>query len=296
MSLTLKQIEAFVAVARHASFVQAAQRLNTTQPNISARIAKLEALLGGPLFVRAQGRVSLTPRGQDVLGKAQGILRDADAFLAESADAGAYEGTLSLGVTELVAHTWLRDFMVQMRNRFPSVLVELTVDLSAEISASLEAGALDLALQSAPFAKDLSGKVALGSYPYAWVISPQVSQGETLGVQDLAHLPILTHARGTRPYAQLAEFISRDRTLTARLAPSSNIAACLQMTLDGLGVTCLPRAMVEEDLLAGRLLELEHGWHPDPLDFFARFDAAFARRFVVEAAGIAQDVAINWRT
>lgn len=51
-AITLKQIEAFVAVADLGTFRRAAERLNTTQPNISNRIAGLEAQLRVSLMQR----------------------------------------------------------------------------------------------------------------------------------------------------------------------------------------------------------------------------------------------------
>ena len=64
MNLTLKQLQAFVRVADLGSFRKAAERLNTTQPNISSRIAALEDTLDTKLLYRdaaGQSRaVSLT--------------------------------------------------------------------------------------------------------------------------------------------------------------------------------------------------------------------------------------------
>ena len=57
--ITFKQIEAFVQVADLASFRRAAERLNTTQPNISARISGLESQLNLKLFER--GGASFPP-------------------------------------------------------------------------------------------------------------------------------------------------------------------------------------------------------------------------------------------
>ena len=64
MRFNLKQIEAFVWVADLQSFRRAAERLNTTQPNISARISSLEEALGTALMTRDAGSVRLTGKGQ----------------------------------------------------------------------------------------------------------------------------------------------------------------------------------------------------------------------------------------
>lgn len=70
-AITLKQIEAFVAVADLGTFRRAAERLNTTQPNISNRIAGLEAQLRVSLMQRDAGSVRLTQKGQAILARAR---------------------------------------------------------------------------------------------------------------------------------------------------------------------------------------------------------------------------------
>ena len=53
-SLTLKPLETLIWVADLGSFRKAAAHLNTTQPNISTRIAGLEATLGTALMRRCR--------------------------------------------------------------------------------------------------------------------------------------------------------------------------------------------------------------------------------------------------
>lgn len=59
MSLLL----AFDASARHLSFTRAAQDLYLTQSAVSRQVQALETLLGVPLFVREQRKISLTGAG-----------------------------------------------------------------------------------------------------------------------------------------------------------------------------------------------------------------------------------------
>jgi len=55
MNINFKQIEAFVWVADLGSFRHAAERLNTTQPNISTRISNLEEMIGAKVMERDAG-------------------------------------------------------------------------------------------------------------------------------------------------------------------------------------------------------------------------------------------------
>ena len=288
--INIKQIEAFVQVADRASFRGAASALNTTQPNISARITNLETQLGRKLMERDAGSVRLTDAGTLLLKKARGVVDALDDFMATAEAPGLFEGTLRLGVTETIVHSWLGDYLTALRERFPNVMADLTVDLSSNLSDALFDHAIDLALQSGPFDRPTSGAVDLCSYPMVWVASPELGASErVLTLDALIGYPILTHARQTLPYQQLAKHVAEKRDV--RLVPSTHLSACMRMTLEGLGVACLPYAMVRDELENGGLVELRYLWLPDDLAFTARFHADKAPYHVRQAADLAGEIA-----
>ncbi|MEO1612309.1 MAG: LysR family transcriptional regulator, partial [Pseudomonadota bacterium] len=142
MKANLKQLEAFRAVADLGGFRKAAAKLNTTQPNISTRIAALEKIVGAPLLHRDGGLVRLSPRGEALLPAARRALAAMDAFLAAAENDALFEGSLSLGVTELVAQVHLGRFLRALKARFPNVVVQLSVDMSVNLSRGLASRAL----------------------------------------------------------------------------------------------------------------------------------------------------------
>ncbi len=190
-------------------------------------------------------------------------------------------------MTEIVAHSFLRVFLVRMRDRFPGIDVELTVDLSARLSTMLFDRDIDIALQSGPFDRSARMTIPLGSAPYVWVASPELGVGA--GLSGIAAHPILTHARGTRPYEQIEEHLGAE-DLSPRIVPCSNIAASLHMAVDGLGVACLPQAMVADAVAAGQLVVVPAGWRPEPLAFAARYIGDPAPAYLRAAAEIACDL------
>jgi DNA-binding transcriptional LysR family regulator len=291
MRLNLKQLEAFIWVADMQSFRRAADRLNTTQPNISARIARLETELNTQLMTRDAGSVHLTDMGRELLTYARRVLDATDALIVAADQKQLVSGTLRLGVTEMIVHTWLRDYMRALKEEYPSLSVELTVDLSVNLERSLEERTLDLTLQNGPFSRLSSGETRLGSYEMIWVASPEIAPAGPARMDDFARHPVLTHARNTRLFDQVAAHFSQRRDLEVHLVPSSNLAACLHMTLDGMGVATLPAAMVTDEIVRGALCKLTYDWVPAPLDFYARFDAEKAPRIVGQCAAIAFKVA-----
>ena len=280
------------------SFRKAAERLNTTQPNISSRISALETALNVILLERDAGSVRVTSRGQTLLSHARQVLRATEEFVEAADGTSPYDGVLKLGVTELIVHTWLRDYLKTLKDNYPNVLVELTVDLSVTISKELFTRAIDLALQNGPFMQQTTGNEDLGSYPWIWVAAPallataEYAMDKGISPNDLTQFPVLTHARDTRPYEQVHAHLASFRGL--RLVPSSNLAACLQMTVDSMGIAVLPAAMVKAEIENGLLVQIPHEWSPEDLRFQARYHADKSSRFVAKAAQLAALVAAEY--
>jgi DNA-binding transcriptional LysR family regulator len=296
-AFNLKQLEALVWVADLGSFRKAAQHLNTSQPNISARIAALESSLNITLMQRDGGTIRLTDKGHEILHAARQVLRDAEALVEVADRRELIDDRLRLGVTELVACTWLHSYLRAIKQTYPGILVELTVDLSRNLDKELNSGALDLTIQTAPFGVAASGVVELGVFDYVWVGTAEKLSDlpDKPGLQHLLPLTILTHARHTQAYNQLIEWAETNSLPTARIAPSSSMASCVQMAADGLGVALLPRALVERELAAGVLALAQVDWHPSPLRFAARYQAERVARYVAELADLARDVVGDYR-
>jgi len=67
-------LRAFIAVAEHRSFTDAAASLNRTQSAVSTQIKRLEDQLGLKLFVRSTNRVDLSVAGEGLVSYARRIL------------------------------------------------------------------------------------------------------------------------------------------------------------------------------------------------------------------------------
>ena len=76
MNVSIKQIQAFVAVARLQSFAEACTLLRLSQPALSISIKNLELAVGGKLLARSTRSVELTPEGAEFYPVAQRLLED----------------------------------------------------------------------------------------------------------------------------------------------------------------------------------------------------------------------------
>ncbi|MBB5722238.1 DNA-binding transcriptional LysR family regulator [Loktanella ponticola] len=295
--LTLKQLEAFVQVVDTGTFRKAAAALGTTQPNISARISSLEKSLDVVLMHRDAGSVRLTDVGTTLVAAARQVIWSGEALLEVAKRQDLIKERLRLGVTELIACTWLHDFLRAFKKSYPSVSVELQVDLSREIDRSLVSGQIDLAIQTAPFSTELGGNLPLGNDRYIWVATPEIVQdiGTNPAMTDLFNHSILTHARHTQSSQELADFADLNNVSQNQIVHSSSLASCLPMAVDGMGIALLPRQIVSDAISQGRLVALNCDWTPSDLEVHARFDDKRVPRFVRHAAEIAQQIAAETR-
>ncbi len=293
MTVNLKQIEAFVLVADLGSFRLAADRLNTTQPNISTRIANLEAAIDTRLMERDAGSVRLTARGRELVDEARHILRAAENFVDAAGRKHLSESTIKLGVTEMIVNTWLPEFFRAVKDHYPNLKIELTVDMSVNLKPALHSRLIDVAFQNGPFQRNMSGMEKLGSFPYVWVGAPglRITRARKPDKPAMLKQPILSHGRETDQYQQIeAHFSQGSANRHPNIVVSSNMAPCIYMAQQGMGVSALPAAMARSYIADGSLKQVKYSWVPKPLEFYARYDAHTASGVVADLALLAQQI------
>ena len=115
-----KAIETFMWVVTLGSFRGAAQKLNTTQPAISQRIAQLEREVGVKLLQRDRRMVLPTPSGRQLMVYAEKLIGLRSEMLAVVGDRSAMRGVLRLGVAETIVHTWLTQLIKSVNHTYRS--------------------------------------------------------------------------------------------------------------------------------------------------------------------------------
>lgn len=99
VSVELRHLRSFVAVAEELNFTRAAARMHLAQQALSAQISQLEALLGARLFTRTTRKVELTVAGRALLERVPSLLEEVDHALDAAVRAGRAEiGELAVGM------------------------------------------------------------------------------------------------------------------------------------------------------------------------------------------------------
>ena len=286
--MTFDQIRTFLWVARLGGFRKAAERLHLSQPAVSTRIANLEAELRAPLFERGSGDLVLTKQGRLLLSYAEQMLFVEEEIKQRVANPAETEGLFRVGASETIAQAWLPDFLKALSEKYPRVDVDLTVDISLDLRSALLERRLDLAFLMGPVSEFTVENVELPPFDLHW--SRSAANDEV----DLSKIPVISYASQTRPYRELMSELSRRVGPKLRIYASASLSASLRMIAAGIAVGPYPRALANDYLEAGQIVEFDPGYHPTPLAFTASY-LSEPRSFLVEnSAKMAREVALQW--
>ncbi|HTK01504.1 MAG TPA: LysR substrate-binding domain-containing protein [Bordetella sp.] len=146
MNLTLKQIRAFVAVARLGSATRAAEQLHVTQSAISLLIRDLEEKSEVQLFEHGRALI-LTEAGQEFLHIAERIIGDVDQAVDNlNGLATKARGKVAIAAGVFIASTILPPVLKIYRERFPNIELRVRDMLSTDLAGTVLRGEVDFAV------------------------------------------------------------------------------------------------------------------------------------------------------
>jgi DNA-binding transcriptional LysR family regulator len=268
--IKLDQISAFLSVVRLGGVQKAARMLNLTQPAVTSRIKNLEESVSKVLFDRTSGGLRLTKDGELLLKYAERFEQLTELVERNVVDPEGIEGYLRIGASETITQCWLPDFVTRLHREFPKLELEIHVDVSVNLRASLLDREIDLAFLLGPISEHTVDNVDLPGFDLAWYVAAnQVPSGD--GQASFLEKPVLTYARNTRPYRELKALLLERVGPGVMLFPSSSVSACLRLVEAGIGVAALPKALGRPFVEAVRIKEFDPGWVPSPLSFTASY-------------------------
>lgn len=143
MRFTLRQVEAFLAVARHEHFGRAAEELKVSQPTISADLRGLERALGTTLVARSRGGSRLTGSGRAALPLAREMLDLAARF--EDAARGAPE-TIRLAVTPSMVNRLVPELLARLEREPRGLQIEVLTVATGGVEHAVTSGEAEAGL------------------------------------------------------------------------------------------------------------------------------------------------------
>lgn len=147
MDITLRQIRAFIAVARIGSFTQAAGALNLTQPALTVQIRRLEEALNLRLFDRTTRTVELNQIGADILPVFERMMQDLAGVIDETRDVVAIKrGIIRIAALPSVAASVLPRAIDGFRKSFPGASFIVHDVVAQEVVARVRDATVDIGI------------------------------------------------------------------------------------------------------------------------------------------------------
>lgn len=175
-------------VYKERSFTKAAQNLYISQPSLSARIKKIEEIIGEPLFDRSTTPLQLTEVGKVYIEAAEEITQIEQRVENYINDlAGLKTGNLAVGASTLFAAYVVPSLITQFNQKFPDVHIQLIEGNTAELEEMLGSNALDFVIDNYHYDSILYNKELYCEENILLAVPKHFAINEELGMYQLSY-------------------------------------------------------------------------------------------------------------
>jgi DNA-binding transcriptional LysR family regulator len=246
MNPTLRQMRAFVALAKTGNFTLAAQSLHVTQSALSGLIKELEQTLGTRVVDRNTRKIALTDIGRELFPLFSQMLDDLDGALTNIADhTQLKKGLVRIATPQLMACTVAPQVMAAYRAAHPDIQLRLADCEVDSVIARVLSGEADIGIGPERDVVPLVQARQLFEMPFALVFpeAHPLATAPRVTWRDAARYPLIA-LEGQFTERLYADLHAARSEVPAR--PAFEVAfmsTALAMVGAGLGITvCLPYA------------------------------------------------------
>jgi len=136
--ITHKMVEAFRAAITHGGISAGANALGMSQPSMSRLLTQLQRLVGFPLFVKHGRTVKPTDEALALMTKVRQSFLGLEEITRFSEQLRKQRmGRLSICAIPSIGHSIMPEVVEHLRNRYPDVMVSLTISSYLEVARSV---------------------------------------------------------------------------------------------------------------------------------------------------------------
>lgn len=259
-TLNLHQLATFQVVAKHRSYVRAAEELHFSQPAVSAQIRHLEDSLGVKLFDQIGRKTHLTQAGEELYLYSQKIFSVIDETLdIMEALRSPHYGRLSVGADTTVGSYVIPGLLGKFRQIYPQVEILLQVLNRASLVEAILNNRVDLAVMGSvpddapveiePFAFNTLVLVAAPTH--------RLARLRNVPIEELGREHFLLREQGSGTRAALEKALEDAGVPLQVSMQVGNNSAIKQGVAAGLGIALISRVAIDMELETNRLVILD---------------------------------------
>lgn len=243
------ELENFRAVAEH---------LYVTQPAITLQMKQLEKELDGKLFSRDGRNIVLTEFGRLFYKQAKEIITHYEKSLEiMNSFKQGYHKTMRLAISPMFADTILPRVLREYTRRFPHVELSIQVVESAKIAALVENRTVDIGLSCMPGSSSVQS-VMFYEEAVSLVCKHDgydAESGPIIDAEKLLEQHIIFTDNHPTYWPPLKEQLKK-KIQPLKMMRVNQTHATKRFVMEGIGVSFLPRSIINRELLEGHLLEV----------------------------------------
>lgn len=262
---SLSSYRIFNTVAATGNLSKAAKELTISQPAISKAVSRLEQSLCVKLFERNSRGVKLTEEGEllyEYTCSAFESLRLGEESIRRFHALGV--GRIRLGVSDSLCNHLLLPYLQGFIREFPQIHIGVECLSAAEALSFLEDGRLDIALTERPARTKEFDFTPLCTLTDCFVASPEYlnnlkKRDPNVSLSSAALLScsnLMLPDSDTLSYRDVQDYLASHHLLTSPVPSVAGMDRLIDFARVGLGVACVIREFVEEDLQNGTLVEV----------------------------------------
>ena len=268
MEQNLNLYHIFVTVARCRNISGAARALYISQPAISKAISRLEQNLNTTLFLRSSRGVKLTEAGELLYRQVESAfyaISQGEQQLKKMQELGM--GHLSIGASSTLCKYVLLPYLRTFTEENPHIQISISCQSTWQTVQELENGSVDIGLIGEndrmdklsffPVQEIEDIFVCTGSYLAN--LKERAGLSASASVRDIlaaSTLMLLDKGNITRQY--MDKYLALEGIETAQTLEVTSMDLLIDFARIGLGIACVIRSFVSEELKQGRLISLPH--------------------------------------
>lgn len=277
LSFSLDDLYIFYYVVHLNGFTAAANQMGMPKSKISRRITVLEESVGQRLLQRNPRSISLTHAGENLFKQATEIVQralDGEESLRSLASEPA--GSLKISLPEEISRELMTKQIIRFVKMYPKI--SININISNRLVEFISDG-FDIAIRGGVVSIDKNSTlICTKLFTANWVMvsSPMYLQahGTPKEIFDLENMNYLAYSQEAKHMPSNRFFHENGETYTLKSSKnfiSNNHIVLKSAVLAGLGIACLPKYAIINELSDGSLVSILPGWKTTSGELYAVF-------------------------
>jgi len=242
--MTLKQLKAFLVLARTLNYANAADELCLSQSALSLSIKTLEEELGGKLFKRNTRRVGITPEGQSLIPYAKKLLANWEDMEKDVKQRfKLHRGTLNIASMPFATHSVLPAVMHDFSKQHPNISFSIHDVTNENIIEKVQEGIFEIGVCYEPTHSEQLTFQLLFKEDFVALVPKDhaLAKRKSVSMAELCSYPFVTLQKPSIIRHVIEQNCLENNLVLDLKVECHQISSLSHFVAYGMGVTAIPR-------------------------------------------------------